>query len=593
MALKPIAVSLLVGIGLFVISQRACVAAAKKEPGKADPAARSVEKVLRAEAVGQVDRRALLAEALQARSDSPLARWQAGFVRDGKSWRSFDETDSTAADADIRRQYLARRGETAKTFEDQLELADWCGQRRLADQEQAHLAAALTLAPESDRPPLLERLGYVQFGTQWLSPEQLAEWQRANREAEASLKKWSSKLERIASSMNGTKRRHEAALAALRPMADPSAVPAIEFILEGRDEECALAAVEALAPIEGPAATRALAEHGVFSIWPEVRRSAAGALKGRKLDDFVPPLISLLATPAEGEFRILRDGMRGTTYYSYVMATETESRFQVAKLTIVNQGVDPQLGGAPHLAVLPNDPVLSGLPILFGFDQVKRATNERIEELNGRIIAVLAEVTGKRPTPDARTWWKWWSEESDSQRSERKPAVVVRDETASTFTAEVPLTQAPAECFASGTPVWTDNGLMPVEKIKVGDRVLSKDVETGELAYKPVLHTTVRPPRELVTLRLGDETIVCTGGHRFWNSGDGWTKARDLAPQTLLSTVTGNTPVWPAKVGPTAETYNLVVAGFHTYFVGKRGVLCQDLLIPRGTNNVVPGLARK
>jgi hypothetical protein len=590
--LKPNAVSLLIGIGLFVISQPASVAATKKEPGKADPAARSIEKVLRAEAVGQVDRRALLAEALKARSDSPQARWQAGFVRDGKSWRSFDETASTAANSDIRRQYLMRREEAANTFPDQLELADWCGQRRLADQEQAHLAAALTLAPESDRPPLLARLGYVQIGTRWLSPEQLSEWQRTNREAEASLKKWSSRLERIASSMSGTKRRHEAALAALRPMADSSAVPAIGFILAGRNEECALAAVEALRRIVSPAATLALAEHGVFSIWPEVRRSASGALKGRRLDDFVPPLIGLLATPAEGEFRILRDGMRGMTYYSYIMATETENRFQVAKLTIVNQVVDPQLGGAPHLAVLPNDPVSSGLPILFGFDQVKRATNERIEDLNGRIIAVLAEVSGKRPTPDARTWWKWWSEFSDSQPNERKPVVVVRDETASTFTPEVRLTP-PAECFAGGTPVRTENGLRPVEKIKIGDRVLSKDVETGELAYKPVLHTTVRPPKELVTLRLGDERIVCTGGHRFWSSGDGWTKARDLAPQTLLSTVTGNTPVWSAKKGPTAETYNLVVAGFHTYFVGKTGVLCQDLLIPRGTNNVVPGLARK
>jgi hypothetical protein len=113
------------------------------------------------------------------------------------------------------------------------------------------------------------------------------------------------------------------------------------------------------------------------------------------------------------------------------------------------------------------------------------------------------------------------------------------------------------------------------------------------LAYKPVLQTTVRPPKELTTLRFGDETIVCTGGHRFWSSGSGWVKARDLEPQTLLHTVTGNTPVWSAKKGSTAETYNLVVADFHTYFVGKTGVLCQDLLIPHATNSVVPGLARR
>jgi hypothetical protein len=112
------------------------------------------------------------------------------------------------------------------------------------------------------------------------------------------------------------------------------------------------------------------------------------------------------------------------------------------------------------------------------------------------------------------------------------------------------------------------------------------------LAYKPVLQTTVRPPKELTTLRFGDESIVCTGGHRFWTSGEGWVKARDLTAHALLHTATGNAPVWSAKQGDARETYNLVVADFHTYFVGKTGVLCQDLLLPAGTNNPVPGLAR-
>jgi hypothetical protein len=140
--------------------------------------------------------------------------------------------------------------------------------------------------------------------------------------------------------------------------------------------------------------------------------------------------------------------------------------------------------------------------------------------------------------------------------------------------------------------VWTEHGLSPIEKIRVGDRVLAQDVQTGELAFKPVLKATVRPPKELATLRLGDETVVCTGGHRFWNSGSGWIKARDLEPRTMLHTVTGNVPVWSAKKGESAETYNLVVADFHTYFVGKAGVLCQDLLLPASTNNIVPGLSR-
>ena len=81
--------------------------------------------------------------------------------------------------------------------------------------------------------------------------------------------------------------------------------------------------------------------------------------------------------------------------------------------------------------------------------------------------------------------------------------------------------------------------------------------------------------------------------HRFWSSTSGWTRARDLVSQTLLHTVTGNTPVWSVKPAPAAKTYNLVVDGFHTYFVGKTGILCQDLRSSNGANFVVPGLHRE
>jgi hypothetical protein len=132
---------------------------------------------------------------------------------------------------------------------------------------------------------------------------------------------------------------------------------------------------------------------------------------------------------------------------------------------------------------------------------------------------------------------------------------------------------------------------VPIETIEVGDRVLAQDVETGELAYKPVMRTTLRPPNELRALRFNGETIVSTPGHRFWCCGSGWVKSGDLESQSRLHTVTGNTPVRTAKKGETAETYNLEVADFHTYFVGKTGLLCQDVLSRRGTDKVVPGMS--
>ena len=43
----------------------------------------AVQKVLRAEMTGRVDRREQLAETLKSQPDSSLARWQSGFVRSG------------------------------------------------------------------------------------------------------------------------------------------------------------------------------------------------------------------------------------------------------------------------------------------------------------------------------------------------------------------------------------------------------------------------------------------------------------------------------------------------------------------------------
>src|SRR5262249_22770263 len=77
--------SIVLSVGAFAGAE-----AKKRAPGK-DAGLASVEKVLRAEVSGSVDRRSELAAAIAQHPDSAAARWQAGFVRNGDSWRSFDE----------------------------------------------------------------------------------------------------------------------------------------------------------------------------------------------------------------------------------------------------------------------------------------------------------------------------------------------------------------------------------------------------------------------------------------------------------------------------------------------------------------------
>jgi len=590
----------------------ASAAEKKKAAARIDPALGAVEKVLRAELVGQIDRRGQLAETLKQHPDSPVARWQAGFLKQGNFWRSFDEPARDPAAARILDEYRQRRENAPQSCPGQLDLANWCRKQGLADQEYAHLQAALSLAPPQDKPDLLARLGYRQVGGVWLSRENLRDWYRLNQKTEAALTKWESKLNQISTGLSGSARQREAAIAALKEIKDPGAVPAIELVLAGQSEDAAQVAIGQLRQIDGPDSSLALAKQAVFSQWPVVRKSACAALKSRTLEDFVPSLLALLATPVRSDLGVVPAAWIESGWgqivllVSYVLYRETGDQFQVATF----RTTDYMISDIARGAIVYDRQVLSGdINALFLAPEIAAARidalrftalqtevrertvaeyNEQTLELNHRIGSVVAAVSGKESL-NPQELWQWWDDYTDSPRLGEK--VVVTEVEESVIGDPTSLIRH-VSCFAAGTPVWTDQGPVAIEKITVGDRVLSKDIETGALAYRPVLKTTVRPPHELTTLRLSDETIVCTSGHLFWSSGHGWVKARDLTSQTMLHTVTGNTAVWSSRKGQTGSAHNLVVADFHTYFVGATGVLAQDLLPPKPTDSLVPGLPR-
>ena len=132
---------------------------------------------------------------------------------------------------------------------------------------------------------------------------------------------------------------------------------------------------------------------------------------------------------------------------------------------------------------------------------------------------------------------------------------------------------------------------MAVDRIQPGDCVLSKNVETGELAYKPVLHTTQRSDAGVRTVRVEAETWLASLGHQFWISGQGWRRVNQLNEPMRAHTVTGTAIVTTEYVGEKQDVFNLVVADFHTYFVGTSMVLSHDVLTPEPTDAKVPGLA--
>ena len=62
-----------------------------------------------------------------------------------------------------------------------------------------------------------------------------------------------------------------------------------------------------------------------------------------------------------------------------------------------------------------------------------------------------------------------------------------------------------------------------VEEIEVGDRVLSEDETSGEVAVKTVTETYVNETDELVHIGVNGETISATPSHPFYVDKLGWT----------------------------------------------------------------------
>ena len=140
--------------------------------------------------------------------------------------------------------------------------------------------------------------------------------------------------------------------------------------------------------------------------------------------------------------------------------------------------------------------------------------------------------------------------------------------------------------------MWTKTGQRAIETLEVGDLVLAQNVDTGELNYKPVIGRTVRPPSEILKLKLRGEEIQTTLGHPFWVAGVGWRMAKELEEGAILHGVTGSAQLGAVKSAEQAEAYNLVVAEFSTYFVGESGLLVHDNTPRTPTRVTVPGVAK-
>jgi hypothetical protein len=136
-------------------------------------------------------------------------------------------------------------------------------------------------------------------------------------------------------------------------------------------------------------------------------------------------------------------------------------------------------------------------------------------------------------------------------------------------------------CFAPGTPVTlADGSSKAIDRIEIGDEVMSFNEATGKLEPHRVTHLFVHPhPDSSDPVLLVNGHLKVTANHSFYVEGK-WVHAGKLQLGDRLTTTTGAAAVDVASVGTFTATvpvvYNIEVEEAHTYFAD--GILVHNMM---------------
>jgi hypothetical protein len=523
-------------------------------------------------------------------------------------------------------EYNGRRERMPDTADAHWKLGLWCEQNGLQPEARAHFSSVTRLEPGNDA--AWKRLGFKKHGKRWATDEQIKAEEaetlaqrKANEYWKPLLTKWRAWLHE--------KGRRDQAEDALAAVTDPRAVASVWAVFAEGDAAHQEKAVQVLGQIDAPAASRVLAMMSVYSRSPEIRRAATETLKRRDTRDFVGLLVGLIRDPLKYEVRpgnapnsvgeLFVEGEKYNVRRVYGVQPQT-----LARLTIPPRIFDASVPFDPYgaqnvwLATGPSTLPLSvpapagqrsqGVAMttsapnlnqvaaardmqiaqaiarnqqIIGFSQQQlandvaqvEAMNAGIRQANDATIPVLNAVTGQDLGESSEKWKAWWTDQKGYAYKSDAPDVKP------TFTTFVENPYAPVAhnaCFGAGTPVRTLDGSRPIESIRIGDQVLTQDTRTGRLSFTPIVAVFHNPPAPTLRIKLGDETVVATGIHRFWKAGKGWVMARELKPGDALRTIGGTARVGSVESDVVRPVFNLEVAEGQSFFVGAAGTLVHD-----------------
>jgi hypothetical protein len=501
------------------------------------------------------------------------------------------------ADAELTAQYEAKRSEALDNAALELNLAQWCVKNEMRDRARLHFWRVLKnpKASEGQVKDAAGQLDLVSAAGLILTRQELKKEQEREKRIGDAIQKYRPILAQLQPAIDGGfDEKHDQAARKLAAIDDPEVIPAIETYLKDHQEGFGEALIKLLTKFAQVEATQTLVRYAVVTPFLSVRERAIAELKTRPLHDYVPTLLAGLIAPIQSQYQFQRDS-RGNISYRLVFVQERADATLVRQLdqlyrpqfvTVIGGGGRSGAEKAAIVNAQANYALQTDIANEIARQNVVAKASKLAADLNnGRVIEVLAQVSGQQLPAKPQAWWSWWQEYN--QLHYPKPTYWQYAYSVQPYLAKA----IGVSCFVKGTMVWSEQGLRPIETIQPGDRVLAQNPDSGELCFKVVIGTTVRPPTDASRLTVNGEAITTTLGHPLWVTGKGWEMAKNIKEGDQLHGIGGIVNVNAIEPLPNkVEAHNLVVDDFNTYFVGNCGMLVHDNTYRKPTRAIVPGL---
>lgn len=555
----------------------------------ADPGSELVLAALAAESSGDFGtRRELLVRAIKD-EDSIAARSHVGLLRDRQmSWKTISESMNDARNKDKLNKYLKLRSSLqADSVNDHWRLAQWCLGKRMTNQARAHLERIIDLEP--DQALARNLLGYRRYGYDWISPQAIAEFARQTARKRQSMRDYGRQISKLSARMHSPRRNvRELAIRQLLDLQRPDATGAVETVFGSKSEPYARLAIDWMGQIDTVDTSLVLARYAVQHPDEGVRHYATEHLADRPLYDFVPTMLNSMSSPISMLIDPYFDSRGDLVGYRHAFARED---FEGIEFLTFNRNFRRR--GARLVETRMDDFSQAFVRRQSEAEVRERSAlwmqqNQQIVRHNERVAQVFARISGEPYTDDPTEMWKWWDRYNETEYQNYKPQRY-QNEDRTTAIPRPPSLGAVGECFVAGTPVVTATGMRKIEEITTGDLVLSRDIVSGRLGWKPVLRPTNRPAAPIIEISIDGESFCCSKGHLFWISGRGWKKASELQVGDVLHGAEEPSQVTSVAIGSDEVTHNLEVADDANYFVGHRMVLTHDVTPRQPNRRQFPG----